>query len=462
MPTLRSSMELNLKKGKEIYNKVLSENNLGPSLARSNLQQAQGLYEKAQGLYEKALSGSRSSHDRASCYKALGKLNWLWAKREWKIYLEGLTAQKGKEGAAAAQLRITKCLEYCFQALHHGSRAKKREQWLTGIEKTLSNILEWSSFQLKTHFANFETVMRVLCEKVEYSKVDWAGRRELAVTLYRNLADFIYHRGIEYLKPELSNSISERGGYKKCLGAMRDCYQRLQRAEGILRVSSMDYKDYKKLVEEVRDLKKKVSNYEKLCEAIQSRIQGEELLEKAMRGDGETFWDAIDFFRASLCATEESQLEYEAVALEHRAIVLSRIGKVYSCVGKMKKAYTYHGRSIRIARGIMTERINSSDWYICSSEAVKKHKEQEKLNAVQAEGNKSAESFLKYIYENCPHPDVTKRAMRPLGSPEKVKTALKKAREVYHPDKNQQQSESWQALCEEITKILNNKCEKYQ
>jgi hypothetical protein len=86
----------------------------------------------------------------------------------------------------------------------------------------------------------------------------------------------------------------------------------------------------------------------------------------------------------------------------------------------------------------------------------------EMISAVQAEKNKSAESFLKYIYENFPHPDVTKQVLPSLEGPENVKAAVKKAILAYHPDSNRRHGDDWQVLCEEITKILNNKYEKYK
>lgn len=150
-----------------------------------------------------------------------------------------------------------------------------------------------------------------------------------------------------------------------------------------------------------------------------------------------------------------------------------------------KKAHSYHFQSITIALAIMCARIASSEWYIYSSEAVRKHQVEvveqekrentesrkdsaermkEKISAVKAEGiNKSSVPFLNYIRENCPHPDVTKQLL-PLSdvSPEDVKAALRRAIVAYHPDSNLQQSEDWQVLCEEITKILNVKYENFK
>ena len=196
-----------------------------------------------------------------------------------------------------------------------------------------------------------------------------------------------------------------------------------------------------------------------------------------MCGNMEIIWEAIDYFKISLRVTEEKHLENEAIAL-------SRIGKSYSSVLKMeKKAHPYHFQSIKIALALMSARITSCECYIYSSEAVKKHQEgvveqerresaenrkdsaermKEKISAVESEGNKCAESFLKYIYEKCPHPDVTKQLLLPLRSPENVKAALKKAIVAYHPDSNLQQSKYWQVLCKEITKILNSKYENFK
>ena len=301
----------------------------------------------------------------------------------------------------------------------------------------MSKIVEWSSDQLYSdHSTSFEQILRVLCETVGSSKAEWAGKRRMGVVLYKIHAEFIFHRGVESLT---NTELSDRDGYKKCLNAMRDCYGPLECAEILLGTTASMGKE---LVKQVTGLKNEVFNYQTLCEAIQARIQGEELLEKAMCGDMEIIWEAIDYFKISLRVTEEKHLENEAIAL-------SRIGKSYSSVLKMeKKAHPYHFQSIKIALALMSARITSCEWYIYSSEAVKKHQEgvveqerrenaenrkdsaermKEKISAVESEGNKCAESFLKYIYEKCPHPDVTKQLLLPLGGPENVKDALKKA-----------------------------------
>jgi len=464
---LRSSCELLRQKGNKLYNEV-SKGNLGPCVARHKLQ-------KAHEFYEKALGVSATEDDKASCYKNLGALNWLWGKIEWVFYQEEETARKGKQGPgsalSSAKSGMTKCLEFYFKALDYGSLAMKQQHWLTQIEDTISKIVQWSSDQLYSdHSPSFEPVLRVLCETVGSSKAEWPGRRRMCVMLYKTHAEFIFRRGVKSLT---STEFSDRDGYKKCLNAMRDCYGPLERAESFVGAVSMG----KEVVKQVTDLKNEVFNYQTLCEAIQARVQGEELLEKAMCGDMDIIWEAIDYFKISLRVTEEKHLENEAIAL-------SRIGKSYSSVLKMeKKAHPYHFQSIKIALALMSARIASSEWYIYSSEAVRKHQEgvveqettenaekrkgsaermKEKISAVQSEGSKSAESFLKYIYEKCPHPDVTKQLLLTLGSPENVKAALKKAIVAYHPDSNRQQSEDWQVLCEDITKILNAKYENFK
>lgn len=473
----KASCEQLRKEGNKLYEYLtVSKDNLAPCVARHKLQ-------KAHNFYEKALSVSGTEDDRASCYKNLGALNFLWGKREWVFYQEEDTARKGKQGPVSAlsdaKSRMVKCIEFYFKALDYGTLAMKQQQWLTHIENTISKIVEWSSNQLCSDYStSFESVLRVLCETVESSKAEWTGRRRMGVMLYKIHAEFIFRRGVESLT---STELSDRDGYKKCLNAMRDCYGPLERAESLVGTgeslvgtgASMG----KEVVKQVKHLKNEVFNYQTLCEAIQSRIQGEEVLEKAMCGDMDMIWEAIDYFKISLRVTEEKHLENEAIAL-------SRIGKSYSSVLKMeKKAHPYHFQSIKIALALMSARIASSEWYIYSSEAVKKHQEgvveqemkenaknrrgseermKEKISAVKSEGDKSAQSFLKYIYEKYPHPDVTKQLLLPLGSPETVKAALKKAIVVYHPDSNLQQSEDWQVLCEEITKILNGKYEFFK
>lgn len=81
---------------------------------------------------------------------------------------------------------------------------------------------------------------------------------------------------------------------------------------------------------------------------------------------------------------------------------------------------------------------------------------------IKREGEKSAESFLVFIYKEHSHPDPRKRVMGNIGTKDNVKGALRKAIVAYHPDHNGQYERDWQVLCDEISKILNRKYENFK
>ncbi|KAH9317282.1 hypothetical protein KI387_019051, partial [Taxus chinensis] len=105
--------------------------------------------------------------------------------------------------------------------------------------------------------------------------------------------------------------------------------------------------------------------YQCICESVQARCQGDELLHKALFDEEvvsmELVWEAIDWYRHSIFLSREKDQESEAMAL-------SRVGKVYSSVLKLEKqAQRYHFESTKIALAIMCPRIADSDWYKYSS-----------------------------------------------------------------------------------------------
>lgn len=451
------------KKGNEIFAQV-RDVHYAPFMLRLKLVKAHKLYEEA------LMAAGKDKSERASSYKNLAAVNWFWGKSEWKIYIQESQGSNGAlEAIRAAKDRIPKSLEFYILALELGESGAKPEAWLTQVQETIvNNFFAWVGEQLDTYSVCFQPILINLCAHMDSAHSSQV-KKELASVFYMNHVTFIFNEGFKYI-------INEDGGeerdvaevdYKRCLNAIKECYLPLNKAESI--VYSTDDDD---LIKEFQDLKEKVLLHEYIFESIQARCQGDALLERALFDDEavsrEVMWDAIDWYRHSVSLIKEKDPENDAIAL-------SRIGEVYSSVLKSEKlAYPYHLESTKIAQEIMCPRIEDSDWYKYSLSKVHQHEiEQEEneiatrveetINVIRKEGEKSSESFLKFIYKEHKHPDPRNRdPMGNIDTPDHLKVALRKAIRAYHPDTNGRFHQHWRILCEEITKILNCKYKAFK
>ena len=228
-------------------------------------------------------------------------------------------------------------------------------------------------------------------------------------------------------------------------------------------------------------LENSVSIHHCICEGLRNLALGDKALSKALMDDEDLNMDrvkdSLDYYRQASIATREKDMETEAIAMH-------RIGKVYGDVNKMAStAHKYHFQCVRLAHTVMSPRIKQSDWYKYSLEKVQEHQEkvvQEekveyeksrehivqrlkiKINKLSEEANKSAESFLMFLYNEYAHPDLTRNIIPNLDTKEHVKQSLKKAILHYHPDNNVAHGEDWKVLCDEICKHLTCKYECFK
>lgn len=158
---------------------------------------------------------------------------------------------------------------------------------------------------------------------------------------------------------------------------------------------------------------------------------------------------------------------------------MSKLGHVFAEVIKDSiRASKAHYQATKLARTMMSPRISRSNWYKYSSakhaehqdqvrrneerqheekRAPTKKKLQEEIRKLDLEAKKGGRKFLEYIYQNHPNPDPKKTPGDMLTERVLSKEMLGKAISHYHPDTNVLHGEEWQVLCEEISKILNNK-----
>ncbi|XP_057849615.2 uncharacterized protein LOC131060404 [Cryptomeria japonica] len=466
-----SRSEVLRRKGNEIYRQV-SNGSYGPCLLRHKLTKAHQLYEEALDA-----AGSTHSNEKASCYKNLGSVNWLWGKAEWNIYMKEEGGNEALTAIWAAKQHISKALEFHILALKFGEHGEKPSTWLKQEEDTLTEIFEWVKDQLSKYNICFEPILMELCIEMENAgSTSSQKKKEIATILLCLRLEFIFKQSIKCIAEDTEGIRMEDIVYKRCLSKLKDCYPPLVKAETIV-YSTKD----KNLIKEFESLKEQVLFHQCVCESVQARCQGDDLLRRALLDSEEIgvelVWDAIDWYRHSISLSKYKDLESEAISL-------SRIGKVYSSVLKMdKQAHHYHYESVKIALTIMCPHIAESEWYKYSLQKVDEHQRrkvdeerkeykrrhaedakglQEPINVIKREGEMSAESFLQFIYREHIHPDPRKRLMGSIETKDYVKLALRKAIVAYHPDHNAQYDRDWQVLCEEISKILNLKYENFK
>lgn len=459
------------RKGNEIYRQV-ANGSYGPCILRYKLSRAHRLYEEALDT-----AGPSNSNEKSSCFKNLGSVNWLWGKEEWNIYMKEEGGNEALTAIWAAKQHISKAVEFHILALEFGELGNKPSIWLKQEEDTLTAIIEWVKEQLSKYNICFEPILVELCIAMENAGSTSSQRKkQLATILFCLRLEFVFKQSIKCIVEDTEGIRMEDTVYNRCLSKIKDCYPPLVKAEGVV-YSTKD----KNMIKEFESLKEQVSLYQCICESVQARCQGDDLLKKALLDNEEVgvelVWDAIDWYRHSISLSKYKDLESEAISL-------SRIGKVYSSVLKLdKQAHRYHYESVKIALAIMSPRVVESEWYKYSmlkvdehqrrkvqeekEEYKRRHEEDSKglkepISVIKREGEKSAESFLVFIYKEHSHPDPRKRVMGNIGTKDNVKGALRKAIVAYHPDHNGQYERDWQVLCDEISKILNRKYENFK
>ena len=224
-----------------------------------------------------------------------------------------------------------------------------------------------------------------------------------------------------------------------------------------------------------------VSIHHCICEGLRNIALGDKALSEALMDEEDLNMDrvkdSLDYYRQASIATREKDMETEAIAMH-------RIGKVYGDVQKIASAaHKYHFQCVRLALTVMSPRIEQSEWYKYSLKKVQEHQERvaleekveyaksrkptvkrlkTKINKLSEEAKKSAESFLKFVYDEYPHPELKRNIIPNLDTKENLKQSLKKAILHYHPDSNGAHGEDWKVLCDEICKHLTLKYECFK
>lgn len=395
-------------------------------------------------------------------------LNWLWCKVELNEQLVRTQHNSRLNPLSTAHVAVCKfylleALRFLLQAKEHGGKAKP-QLWIDQLDRVLISVVEWATEKSSLLSISHSPLLQYLCEAFDKASPVTSPAGILA---YKNHAEALFKEG---LTQKISDDTMD---YKACLSFLHDCSVPLRKASAY---PAGTQEDMKSLRQEVQGLQESVYVQQCICQAMQAITLGDEVLSEALTEeegiDMEGVKDSLDHYRGASLATRELDMETEGIAM-------SRIGKVYSEVLKLHEAaHKYHFQAARLALTVMSPSIARAEWYKYSLEKVQVHQEKvaaeereeheknrepilqklkPKLAMLSKEAVKSAESFLKYLYTEHPHPDLNRNVVPILGTKEKVKASLKKAILHYHPDSNASFGAEWKVMCEEICKHLNLK-----
>lgn len=448
------------KQGNELY-KQISDGGFCLTIRRVKLQ-------RALQLYTQALNASSTRDEKASSCKNLGMLHLLWCKSEInEQLLNGLPSLTSKH-LSLCKSHIYETIIFLLQAKEHAVNTKP-QNWLHHLELAITNVVIWATEQsaLLSNISH-SPLLQYVCQAFENASP--LSSPAATVLAYKNYTDVLFKEAIALKLPD------ESMDYKGCHSLLHACSLPLRKATSI-RVTTDEERS---LQEEMKGLEESLNVHICICEAMQAIALGDKALSKGVLHeedmDMESVKGALDHYRQASLATRELDMETEAIAM-------SKIGGVYANILKMEEAaHKYYFQATKLALTVMSPRIMRADWYKASVWKVKEHQEKvaseerakgekdrrpvlermkEKLATLSKEAGKGAESFLKFLYEKHPHPNLERNRVVPNlnGDKDKMKAALKKAILHYHPDTNTQFGEDWKVLCEEICKHLNVKYE---
>ncbi|KAK9917678.1 hypothetical protein WJX75_007068 [Coccomyxa subellipsoidea] len=253
-----------------------------------------------------------------------------------------------------------------------------------------------------------------------------------------------------------------------CKHLMEDAARPIEDAARFSRVAH-----YYKGVAEAEVLKTDMITNICICSATQEMKRADAFLDRALYNaediDMDAVFLAIDAYRNAILLTRGHDL-----AAECRAF--SRLGRVYGKIMKdRQRAADCNKRCIVLASAIYPIPYGA-DWYreaMAELQAEQKRKaleEEQKLAqergpiletlkaelaALKKAHLEGAHKLVDLIYRE--HPPKKEKAVKPDG--ENMKKGLQTAILHYHPDKNSEAifGRRWCYLCEEITKLLNDK-----
>ncbi|EIE19357.1 hypothetical protein COCSUDRAFT_58649 [Coccomyxa subellipsoidea C-169] len=214
-----------------------------------------------------------------------------------------------------------------------------------------------------------------------------------------------------------------------------------------------------------------------ICSAIEEMKRADAFLDRALYSaediDMDAIFLAIDAYRNAILLTRGNDLKAECRAF-------SRLGRVYGKImNDRQRAADCNKRCIVLASTIYPIPYGA-DWYREATAELQAEQKRtaleeeqklaqergpiletlkEELRALKKAHSEGAHKLVDLIYKE--HPPKKEKAVKPDVNGENMKKGLQTAILHYHPDKNAESifGKRWCYLCEEITKLLNDKYE---
>ena len=420
-------------------------------------QQAKDLFERALSCYYQAKDKSNNHEDECSAAKNIGKAAWKIAR---------VLTNRGEKPQT-----IIFYLHEAIKGLctaYNNSEECKDPEWRGEVFETISVCLQ-EVVDAAEAFGDADEKIAQLEKLVVITTVN-----EAVPDIQMSLATSYFHDGTTKL---------QNGDYKKCLSRMKDCYRPIEEVKHLSRRYGGDLKY--ELLEEAEILEKDVFYHTCAASAVQARVQGDELLQTALKEqeklDMTLIFEVIDWYKQAVVLAREVEIEQEAIAE-------SRLGVVYDRVLRMTlRAKAYFTHSFELAESLKPRVFTSQDWYKDCTTTLKKYQDEARLRDEQ-EQQKARAAFLeelsdeladigshqsravdliKYVYSNYPpkQPSWQKPSDEDMEKWEELesdsrdyKKLLIRALGFYHPDKVDEKIHGmkWKILCGEITKMLND------
>lgn len=416
-----------------------------------------GRYQKAINCYNQALRSATNTTERSSAYKNLGVACCHVAK---------LMLERNDENQFLFYFK--ECVVYGDEAIKSGYGIRHQD-WIDDIREKIDDIFV-GMYQLVVSFVPQKriTVFQRL-SSLPFTPV-------LQARILHKLVTDYFH---------ISVCALEHSQYKESLHALDELYSPLTKLEELLPQVEDTWLDDDNvpLSDFLETMKEDVFKNRCISECMQTRLTGDELLNKTINVDeGVDFaavWQVIDLYKESIILTRENDVEEEAISL-------TRLGLVYHRVLLMKdRAKDTLMKVLQLARSLLPRNLSNEKWFREASQILAGYQAEEKAK----ESAQYAEQRKVYIQELKPQLDIIEKKMNELSNQqvlvwlytehppkhvpnfsvdlkaisstpgEGVKKLVSKAIVHYHPDKvdKAEHGMAYKVLCEEIVKCLNAK-----
>mmetsp|Transcript_5935 Transcript_5935/g.8876 ORF Transcript_5935/g.8876 Transcript_5935/m.8876 type:complete len:471 (+) Transcript_5935:36-1448(+) len=450
-----------LKDGNEKFRETMGKRKMGcgGSLLRARM-------DVVLEYYERALCSSASDVQTSSAANNLGKANLFYAK----LYEIGDAEKKARH--------LKESVENYQVALDMGKSVKREKKWMDKVSNGLDNAKMAFTLLIKALEDSLCRIKHQKEMKRRVTSLDYvrSSYNLFPISVGKPARMFGLLLAQEYFN--IAMLLKETDNYPEVRRQLGTC-------QSILDKKIMNnYSDLSFVGKKV-ELSTRCSTEEKSAQGWIAFRTGEAIIKddvKALTDDQKH--DAMDAFKTAI-----SLQDGKDTLLEARSSV--KLGNLWWSFAKdqtkldknyMGRGHKYIFHSFILEESLRPMNFRQARWY---QEVLLKMKKYQKLKRdafdqlssaekavleslkptieeIQKEAGKNIQALIKFLYTK--HPPKIDKSKHQLGelSSNQLKKALRKAILHYHPDKNCQGDLKWRLLCEEITKILNNKYQLFK